>query len=76
MGAAVSYDEYQRILCVGEGNFSFARAVVRKLEGQGQLLTATAYDTKETVWEKYEVGSMDRLGNSRVSQVFYWPLHD
>ncbi|KAL3163353.1 hypothetical protein ABBQ32_009742 [Trebouxia sp. C0010 RCD-2024] len=55
-GATVSYDEYQRILCIGDGNFSFARALVRKLEGQGQLLTATAYDTKETVWEKYEEG--------------------
>lgn len=57
-GAAVCYDEYQRILCIGEGNFSFARALVRKLEGQGRLLTATAYDTKETVWEKYEVSCM------------------
>lgn len=52
---ALQYDEYQRILCIGEGNFSFARALVRKLEGQGQLLTATAYDTEEVVWEKYEV---------------------
>lgn len=62
-GATVSYDEYQRILCIGDGNFSFARALVRKLEGQGQLLTATAYDTKETVWEKYEVsGNSFRSG--------------
>ena len=53
--APLSYTESQRILCVGEGNFSFARALVRQLEGQGQLLTATAYDTKETVLEKYEV---------------------
>ena len=60
-GTTVQYDEYQRILCLGEGNFSFARALVRKFEGQGQLLTATAYDTKVTVWEKYEVGCVQRL---------------
>lgn len=54
----LSYNESQRILCLGEGNFSFARALVRTLQGQGQLLTATAYDTKDTVLEKYEVGCM------------------
>lgn len=58
---ALQYDEYQRILCIGEGNFSFSRALVRKLEGQGQLLTATAYDTKEIVWEKYKVSCVQRL---------------
>lgn len=62
VGATVSYDDYQRILCIGDGNFSFARALVRKLEGQGRLLTATAYDTKETVWEKYEVSGRVRFG--------------
>ena len=54
----LSYNESQRILCVGEGNFSFARALVRTTQGQGQLLTATAYDTKDTVLEKYEVSCM------------------
>ena len=67
LGSTVFYDEYQRILCVGEGNFSFARALARNFEGQGQLLTATAYDTKETVWEKYEVSSRVRLGHSRFN---------
>lgn len=60
-GSSIQYDEYQRILCVGEGNFSFARALVRNLQGQGQLLTATAYDTKEIAWEKYEVSCVQRL---------------
>ena len=60
-GTPIQYDEYQRILCIGEGNFSFARAVVRNLQGQGHLLTATAYDTKEIVWEKYEVCCVQRL---------------
>lgn len=58
---ALQYDEYQHILCLGEGNFSFSRALVRKLQGQGQLLTATAYDTKDIVLEKYEVSCVQRL---------------
>ncbi len=49
------YYETQHILCVGEGNFSFARALVRVLESQGQGVVATAYDTEETVLTKYEV---------------------
>ncbi len=49
------YHESQQILCVGEGNFSFARALVRTLEGQGQNLTATAYDARDTVDAKYQV---------------------
>lgn len=60
-GTSIQYDEYQRILCIGEGNFSFARALVRNLQGQGQLLTATAYDTKQIVWEKYEVSCVQSL---------------
>ncbi|DBA85430.1 TPA: hypothetical protein ACH3X2_006106 [Trebouxia sp. C0005] len=50
------YHESQQILCVGEGNFSFARALVRTLEGQGQNLTATAYDARDTVDAKYQGG--------------------
>lgn len=51
------YHESQQILCVGEGNFSFARALVRTLEGQGQNLTATAYDARDTVDAKYQVSN-------------------
>ncbi len=53
--AGPQYHESQQILCVGEGNFSFARALVRTLEGQGQNLTATAYDARDTVDAKYQV---------------------
>lgn len=49
------YNESQQVLCVGEGNFSFARALVRLLQAQGQQVVATAYDTEETVLAKYEV---------------------
>ncbi len=49
------YHESQQILCVGEGNFSFARALVRTLEGVGQNLFATAYDARDTVDAKYQV---------------------
>ena len=53
--AGPQYHESQQILCVGEGNFSFARALVRTLEGQGNNLVATAYDTRDTVDAKYQV---------------------
>lgn len=50
------FDDSQQILCVGEGNFSFARALVRILQGQGQQVIATAFDTQEVVLAKYEEG--------------------
>lgn len=53
--AGPHYHESQQTLCVGEGNFSFARALVRTLEGQGNNLVATAYDTRDTVDAKYQV---------------------
>ncbi len=53
--AGPQYHESQQILCVGEGNFSFARALVRTLEGLGQNLFATAYDARDTVDAKYQV---------------------
>ena len=52
---ALDYDDSQQILCIGEGNFSFARAVVRLLQYSGQNLVATAYDTEDIVSLKYEV---------------------
>lgn len=42
----------ERILLVGEGNFSFARALCRRL-GQGQGIYATAYDGEAAVKKKY-----------------------
>lgn len=49
------FSETQHILCVGEGNFSFARAIVRLLNHCGENVVATVYDTKDTVSLKYEV---------------------
>jgi 25S rRNA (uracil2634-N3)-methyltransferase len=42
-----------RTLLVGEGNFSFARALVRLFDGNGFGLTATAYDSREVCLQKY-----------------------
>mmetsp|Transcript_16383 Transcript_16383/g.45646 ORF Transcript_16383/g.45646 Transcript_16383/m.45646 type:complete len:320 (-) Transcript_16383:220-1179(-) len=47
------YSADKRILLVGEGNFSFARALVENLGVQGGSITATAYDTQEEAAEKY-----------------------
>mmetsp|Transcript_74207 Transcript_74207/g.159036 ORF Transcript_74207/g.159036 Transcript_74207/m.159036 type:complete len:284 (+) Transcript_74207:56-907(+) len=46
------YSTSDRILLVGEGNFSFARALCRNLE-QGSNVYATAYDTEATLKKKY-----------------------
>ena len=54
---ASDYNESQYILCVGEGNFSFARALVRLLCAEGQNIVATAFDSQETLLAKYEVAS-------------------
>ena len=42
-------------LLVGEGNLSFARALVRLFDGDGSCLVATAYDSEEQAQLKYEV---------------------
>jgi len=65
-----------RTLLVGEGNFSFARALVRLFDGNGFGLTATAYDTREVCLEKYhdaadilqEVRGLSRNPSSRVRE--------
>ncbi|KAI9149750.1 hypothetical protein H9P43_009929 [Blastocladiella emersonii ATCC 22665] len=48
----VPYTLDDTILLVGEGNFSFARAVAQVL-GSGANVIATAYDDEATVAEKY-----------------------
>jgi 25S rRNA (uracil2634-N3)-methyltransferase len=47
------YEDTMRTLLVGEGNFSFARALVRLFDGNGFGLTATAYDSREVCLQKY-----------------------
>lgn len=54
-GLPLGYEPQQRILLVGEGNFSFARALVRLFGGLGATLVATAHDTEAVVKEKYDV---------------------
>ena len=39
---------------MGEGNFSFARALVRLFQGNGENVLATAFDAEEVVKAKYE----------------------
>ncbi|KAK9815548.1 hypothetical protein WJX72_005601 [[Myrmecia] bisecta] len=50
------FTDAQHILLVGEGNFSFARAVVRNLTGQGAGIVATGYDSPDVLEQKYEEG--------------------
>lgn len=47
----VPFGEYDHILLVGEGDFSFARSLV--VEHGCANVTATSYDTEEEVREKY-----------------------
>ncbi|KAL7746964.1 hypothetical protein RI367_007676 [Sorochytrium milnesiophthora] len=48
----VPYRDDHHILLVGEGNFSFAAALVGVL-GTGENIVATAYDSADVVHEKY-----------------------
>ena len=48
------YDPLRSCLLVGEGNFSFARALVRLFQGNGENVLATAFDAEEVVKAKYE----------------------
>jgi len=54
----IPFNPTDRILLVGEGNFSFTRALVDNPPGDLAALhpgniTATAYDTEEVCYEKY-----------------------
>ncbi|KAJ2619007.1 hypothetical protein GGI25_006434 [Coemansia spiralis] len=46
------YTQNDTILLIGEGNFSFAHSVAQTL-GTGANIVATAYDSEETVRQKY-----------------------
>lgn len=50
-GGVQGYDRSQRILLVGEGNLSMARALLRIFEGNGHNLIATTYDTEAELQE-------------------------
>ncbi|RUS21139.1 hypothetical protein BC937DRAFT_93526 [Endogone sp. FLAS-F59071] len=48
------YTATDRILLVGEGNFSFARALAEHVLGRGENLVATCLDSEEVLILKYE----------------------
>lgn len=51
-----SYQPYhngQRVLLVGEGNFSFAVAFAKRFPASAKMSIATAYDTEEEAKRKY-----------------------
>ena len=50
-GGIQGYDRTQRILLVGEGNLSMARALLRLFEGDGRNLVATTCDTEAELHE-------------------------
>ncbi|TPX59881.1 hypothetical protein PhCBS80983_g02142 [Powellomyces hirtus] len=67
------FDEWDNILFVGEGNFSFAHAVLEKLHG-ACTVCATAFDSEETTLEKYpdaseHIEAITELGGSVHFQV-------
>ncbi|CAO3582383.1 unnamed protein product [Absidia cylindrospora] len=50
----VKFHDYDRVLLIGEGNFSFAAALVNQYYLSGaERLTATCFDSEEVLYEKY-----------------------
>ncbi|KAI9308159.1 hypothetical protein BJ944DRAFT_196448 [Cunninghamella echinulata] len=50
----ITVDEYDRVLLIGEGNFSFARSLVNQYYLLGaEKLVATCFDSQEVLYEKY-----------------------
>ncbi|ORX65912.1 hypothetical protein DL89DRAFT_270476 [Linderina pennispora] len=75
------YTDKDLILLVGEGNFSFAHAVARRL-GSGKNITATAYDSREIVDRKYtddashHITEFEKLGGTTHYEVDGTALED
>ncbi|KAI8578792.1 hypothetical protein K450DRAFT_245549 [Umbelopsis ramanniana AG] len=55
------YEFLDKILLVGEGNFSFARSLVENITNGGENLVATCYDSEEVLYEKYEGEAKDNI---------------
>ncbi|CAO3634884.1 unnamed protein product [Cunninghamella echinulata] len=50
----ITVDEHDRVLLIGEGNFSFARSLVNQYYLLGaEKLVATCFDSQEVLYEKY-----------------------
>ncbi|KAJ2960343.1 hypothetical protein NQZ79_g4336 [Umbelopsis isabellina] len=55
------YEFNDKILLVGEGNFSFARSLVESVVHGGDNVIATCYDSEEVLNQKYEDESKDNI---------------
>lgn len=55
------YEFNDKILLVGEGNFSFARSLVESVVHGGDNVIATCFDTEEVLNQKYEDESKDNI---------------
>ena len=53
-GNVTTYSQDQKILVVGDGDFSFSQGLVRHLKGRGSGLTLTSYDSAQQVLGKYK----------------------
>mmetsp|Transcript_32544 Transcript_32544/g.79886 ORF Transcript_32544/g.79886 Transcript_32544/m.79886 type:complete len:321 (-) Transcript_32544:235-1197(-) len=62
----------QRVLLVGEGNFSFTRSLIGILNGQGSVITATGHDSQEVMERKYldAAENVDFATNSGAQVLF------
>ncbi|KAI8340642.1 hypothetical protein BC941DRAFT_500231 [Chlamydoabsidia padenii] len=50
----VKFHDYDRVLLIGEGNFSFAVALVNQYYlGGAERLTATCFDSEQVLYDKY-----------------------
>ena len=69
-GAAMpqGYSLSQRILLVGEGNLSMARALLRLFGGDGSNIVATTYDDEATLREAREARKGDARREPRCSR--------
>lgn len=74
------YSTGGRVLLVGEGNFSFARALCRGLEGKAEVF-ATAFDGESVLGKKYPDAAecraeVERLGGTALVGVDATRLHE
>ncbi|KAI7861699.1 hypothetical protein BDF14DRAFT_1865770 [Spinellus fusiger] len=69
-----TYTSKDRILLIGEGNFSFARALSEKYLTEGsERLVATCFDSEKTLYEKYGEEVKDNIAyiTALGAKVFY-----
>ena len=50
----MTYGSQEKVLVVGDGDFSFAHGLVKHRKGVGQGLTLTSYDSAQEVMKKYK----------------------